>query len=377
MTDTSLRLRNPAYETSRTSIVLVVVLLSIVEPTSGRAEDSQSPYCRKVRAKIDEEAASLIWPRVVAQAIHFPSDTYSVGPTISHNVQVRVGMSASLTDAWRALRLGDVADADCELHEAAEPLDRLVRELVNEKTVPPLRYQQAYLESRQEQWRALTAQGRQRLKAGAITVLELQDLLRIVSALDRKLEVVRGEVNRSQSRLSKTDRQDTRGSLKAITEAYVERAMKLERELGKVRALDPWSVRLSGGAIPAPDQRTPQWYGALELSYSLGGISQGRSRDRYLEAREAEIHSARYELPAQVEKLREGVRAQISQAEGELHVVRRELDSIVDAEKLLDGSEASRGDYGRAVLNVQRLSLESDRIFLTSLVGSLREIVEN
>jgi hypothetical protein len=356
---------------TRWSVPLGAALaLSLIAGRSA-ADDSADYYCPKAKAKAAADAAVLIWPRVLAQGLHFPSDASSVGPTFSVNMQIRLGLSTSISDFWKGRQLANVAEADCELHETAELLQRVVVGFANQNTVPALRAQRSYLEAHQEEWKKTMDRGRERVSAGAITVLELQDLSRIIASLDRKLEIVRGEVKRAEPELLPNNL----GSFKAMVETYVERSMRLEREADRLRAVDPWSVKVNGGIIPVPGE-TPTWYGSVDLSYSLGGISEQRNRARYLRARDDELRSARYELPARVEALRATVREQIAQAQRELKVVESEIVSMESTENALRGSEATRAENGRVLLTVQRLVLESDRIFLTTLVASLRTALE-
>src|SRR5687767_10863955 len=84
--------------------------------------EAQSSYCRKTQARAEGDAALLAMPRLTASALRFPSaEAVELGPTLGDGYQIRVGVSASLTDIARSAHVRRIAQADCEQHEHTEP----------------------------------------------------------------------------------------------------------------------------------------------------------------------------------------------------------------------------------------------------------------
>src|SRR3990172_12757608 len=118
-----------------------IALLSQVLSSPAEAQRApESPYCRKVGARAGEDAALLMWPRLLVEGHRFPASADTLGPTLGNgDFQVRVGVSFSPTDLVRGVRVGGAADADCDLQEAAQTLHDLVVEAANDATLPALR----------------------------------------------------------------------------------------------------------------------------------------------------------------------------------------------------------------------------------------------
>src|SRR5689334_3650061 len=98
---------------------LAALLWLLGTSTVARAEDGSSGYCDKVRARANGDAALLIAPRVVADALRFPGGGGSdVAPSLDRELQVRVGLSFAPIEAYRGFRLMDASEADCAAHES-------------------------------------------------------------------------------------------------------------------------------------------------------------------------------------------------------------------------------------------------------------------
>jgi len=357
-----------ARRISRAAIAALTFACAVV-----RAEAQESAYCATVRGRADVASAPLLWPRVVLEGLRFPlTDGVVTGPTLGNGFQARAGLSWSPTDLYRGIVLSRAARADCELHEVLEPLRAQVEQGGNPATLRALRAQRVYLESHRSEWQQILARSRDRLAAGLITVLDVEELRRLVGTLERKLEAVRGD----EAALGATLYAEPSRSTSTLADAFVDRAVQLERESSHLAGVDAFRIGLTAGVIPAPNKPIA-WFGVVEVSFSLGAVGKGSRADETAEAREWEVRTAKYELPARAARSRALMRAQAAKARSELQVIDGERSSIASTLRALDGSNAPDAERARAYLETEQISLESDRVFLTTLVGSMSPLVED
>jgi hypothetical protein len=332
----------------------------------------ESAYCRKVRAHASADAALFSAPRLFVDGIRFPSSQrLDLGPTVGKNLQARIGASYSPLDLYRAMRLATLSEADCEHHESAEDIALVLADAVDFGRIPARRQQVAYLDAHRNEWVTLLAKASDGLKVGAITAMEFHELRRLTQVLERKSETARGEAERLEARAAK----HVSVNWDMLAEQYAERANKLEREVLRLRALDPWGVKLSGGVIPLPDQPV-DWFALVEVSYNLGGIFRDRQEDLALLARSDEVKHARYELPSRLGEMSKEVQVEIERASRELGVVQNELAFIQKTRGALDGADAPNVVHARATLAIEQYSIESDVVYLQTLVASLSTLAK-
>jgi hypothetical protein len=342
-----------------------VLVVSVATPAWGQP----SPYCREVRSRAAADAALLAYPRLIAEGVRFPaSGRIDPGPTIGYDVQARFGLSVSPLDIYRGQQLARAADADCERSTVLESLRQALTDAGGQETVRALRAQVDYLEAHEGAWRTSMANAQERLQAGIINLLELHELRRLVDILERKIETARGEAERLEARVPKGD---VSVGLTMLSQQYTDRSLSLERELASLRALDPWTVRLTGAVIPAPGRPT-DWFVQVEVSYSLGGLVHGRRDADYLEARADEVAQERRELPAQARELRDMLLARLGQTQRELRVIEGDLAFLAGARRALESTPAAPNiGHESDMLLVEELSAEADRVFLTTLKEAL------
>ena len=332
------------------------------------AHGEESSYCRKVRARAQRDAALLLWPKLMAEAVRFPSLAEGLGPTLGGTgVQVRLGASISLIDIVRGARLGAAADAECELHEVSEVLRSSLLQSADEATQASLDGQVAFLRAHRQEWEALLEQAGDRLDAGVITIIELEALRRAVIELERKLALSAGEAERLGHTLGRSTPASAWGPL---ARRYVEGAMGLERHAEGARALGALHVGLTGGVIPGFD-RPSEWFGLFVISYQLGGLFGMPASRRYLEARQEELEHADEELPAKASQVQLEVGAKTAKAWRELQVVEGALATTTMTLEALAGSSATIAEHARATVRLEQVSLESDRIYLSTLIERL------
>lgn len=345
------------------------IFLEILFFETSWAQDSS--YCLKVKARANADAALLVAPKIIIEGIHFPSSNrIDVGPTVGNNYQLRVGASYSPLDLIRGLRLLDMGDADCRKHDTSQSISDVLQEALDSGRLPAGRQQVAYLTSHQDRWRSHLAMAEKRMKAGVITAVEFHELRRYTEVLERKIEVARGDIARLEARGA--NRPPTNWHSLAVN--YTASTELLEKKFSKLRSLDPWGFKFTGGIIPTPNKI--DWFAIAEVNFNLGIFSHSQQEWAYLTARANEVNHAQYELPAHLEKLKKQLQAELNQAQQELSVVKTELNYVRKTILLLEKSDAPNMLHARATLSVEEFSLESDFIFLETLVNSLTTLIE-
>jgi hypothetical protein len=343
-------------------------------PSIAAAEESA--YCRKVKAKASTESLLLTTPKVVGQAMRFPSSG-RIDPTTAtlgaSPVELRAGLSYSPIDAWRGHILSRVGDADCREHSAGQAIERLLLRETDQAQLGARRAQLEYLTARRAEWKEILVQADAELQAGMLTLVELHELRRLTQELERKrvqaeMEVTRLEVQREQTPPDARDGLSARG--------YLQEAQALEREVAALRSLDPWTFTLTGGVVPT-DQERVQWFGFAEITYSLGGLFRGAAEARYMRAREDELRQAPYELTGKLEFFRRMVTAEVQNSQRELEVIEAELADVGQTLARLAGVDAKNSLQGRARLTIERISIEADAVLLRTQTRELSLLVES
>jgi hypothetical protein len=334
-------------------------------PSSAQAD--AAAYCTKVRARAAADAALLTWPKLTVEGVRFASASEdALGPTLGDNIQLRFGLSLSLVDVYRGVRTSRTAEAECDLHAASAALEDVVRRTSETVALPALRAQAAYLQSHRPEWRDLLTRARAQLGVGAITLPELQEVRRMVGLLERRLESVSGE----RDRLEALAPARASTPIAPAADAFVARAEDLERQSARLRALDAWDVKLSGAVIPFPGSPV-DWVGLVQVSYSLGDVPQRLARTRYVEARIDELKRSPYELPGRAAEIQSSLLAEVAKARRELEVVEAEVSSIAAAREKLENTRAMGVEHALGTLVAEQLSLEADRVYLTTLIEAL------
>jgi hypothetical protein len=341
------------------------------EPAEGAtaAPSALSPYCRKVRARAAADAALLRAPRIVGEGIRFPSNNrIDLGPTVGNGFQLRAALSITPTDIYRGSVLERAGDADCRAHDAAERLRLGLEDVSDLGRLPALRAQSAYLDEHRAEWRALLAKAGRQLAARLVTAVEYHELSRLTQTLERKSAAVAGEIDRLQAGAETIS---TPKELGALARASVVEDDEAERAYARLRGLDPWALKLTGGIIPPLGGEPFDWFAIAELSYNLGAPWHADADARAGEARADEARHARYELPARLDDAKRGLAAERSATKRALAAVESELASTESMGATLEGGDAPNLEHARATLIVERLDAESDRVFLRTLLGTL------
>jgi hypothetical protein len=190
-----------------------------------------------------------------------------------------------------------------------------------------------------------------------------------VNTLERKLEQLRGQAEQIGAR---GEGASELPALAHVEAEYLASARELERRDSGQRSFDAWDLALHGGVIPT--RRDPEWFGWLQLSYSLGGLWSDREEGKYLTARSAELTRADYEVPGRMRELERTLRARRVQAERELELLDRQLAFLARTRATLDAADAELSAHARDALVIEQIEAESERLYLHVLIQTLTSV---
>ncbi|MEO8177617.1 MAG: hypothetical protein ABI895_02185 [Deltaproteobacteria bacterium] len=367
--------------------VLLTLLSSLLASfVPAQAVAQQTPYCKQARAKAASEADYLMTPRVTIQGIHFASGADLAGPITGKGYQLRTGLSFSPVDFYKGRGVLRAGDADCKRHEASIVLDDVLVHATEVARLAALLEQGEFLRTRTEDWRGLAARAAARLSQRIITVVEFTSVQRSIDTLEHKLVQVEGDAEQLKARqLRVAGMLPTLGVLGSgqggneasapvpdLASAYFRESMRFEREVSHVRQLDDWKLQITGGVVP---QNPVDWYGTLELSFSLGALARGQHEQRYMEGRSEDLRYARDGVETRLAQFRAQTTATLEQARRDLGLVDHSLEVLRATRLALEQSEAESAAQARDLIAIEQVSVESDWVFLRRFVGALETIM--
>jgi hypothetical protein len=300
----------------------------------------------------------------------------------SQGYQLRAGFSFSPLDFYKGRATLDVGEAECERHEAALDLDAVLERGTDDARLGALLEQGTFLRAKSADWRALSARAAARLAQRIITVVEFTNVQHFVDALERKLVQVEGEASQLDARAVRTRALPfatlpgaglPSATLPALATRYLDASLQYEQKSSSLRRLDEWRLQMTGGVIP---QTPSDWYGTIELSFSLGGLVRGAHEDNYVEARAETLARASDGVDTRLRQFRAEVAALLQQAERDLGVVEHSLEVLRATRSALASSEAESVAQAREILTIEQLSVESDSVFLRAFVRALSTLAE-
>ncbi|MDD9943024.1 MAG: hypothetical protein OXU20_18430 [Myxococcales bacterium] len=339
-----------------------VVVLALLSST-GDAQSSA--YCDKVRAQAHGEAALAMTPRLFGQGLRFPDASTNLGAVIADQYQVRVGLSFSLVDMLRGLAMNRAGEADCRAHGASQALQRVLAQVDRATYLPAYRAQRDFLARHRSEWRGLVKKAQKRLEERIITVVEYTNFRSRIDVLENKLIDLDGRIGVLESERAPLPS----AGLDALVRNYVGSAQEYERRRSSLKALDAWEVSLRGGAIPLPEL-PPEWFGAVVVSYSLGGPIRNYYQGEYLEARARELRTASYELPARVKTLKAELGVRRSEAKHARALLRQQSKHLSEARQILERDRAGTA-HERDSVAMRLLTLESEGAFLQAFIQAI------
>ena len=368
------------WQLSKSSLVRLCATGAAVAAcvTSVSAHAEESAYCRKVRARAAADASLLVAPRVLAEGIKAPSPLQAgarldpASPTSGY--QVRVGASFSPLNFYKGLRVKEVGSADCEQHDTAMTAQELLHHAQDLGRLVALREQAAYLDAQKSTWETVAPRMAERFAARTATLIELEEVRAESAALARQRAHVAGEI----ARIEATGAASYRGSIADLVRKVNDTSMTLEREASHVRALDAWTVNITGGYLPPIySAASSDIFGVVQIGYSLGGPWHNAAETRYLGARGEELKTARYELGQQLEVLRSSVKAASDEAARELEIIGKRVTELTEVRTLLEGSEAAQAAHRLDRVELELIAAQSERVFLAGLVRELSRLEVN
>jgi hypothetical protein len=354
----------------RSRFMVCAIGLSVLAPTAAHADDS--PYCRKVEARSAADAALLFAPAAQAQAIHFPNNgTIDTGVTVGKDFQFRAALVWSPLDFYKGFQVLEVGKNDCEQHVAMVTAAQVLELGADYGRMPALQKQAQFLASKEPVWEGVVAKSNQRVSEHVVSVLDATEVRGRAAELAKKRAIVDGDIERLESKGIR----EYRGMLTSLEQQIHASAMKYERQASHVRSLDPWQVQLQGGVIPS--EKPVDFFALVSVQYNFGGFVRNAQETKYVNARDEELKKARYELVDQLRRFREQMKAATNQAKRELAITDKQLAQIGEVRSALAASEAPQAPHALAVVDLEIISLEADRVFLTALIGELSSLQEN
>ncbi len=345
-------------------------LAAALVPLSVLAEDG--PYCRRVRAEAQVQAALLMSPQLVVQALHVPNGIAIGAEPVTSGFaayQARAGVAFSPLDLAKGLALTRASDDDCEQFTAQTSLEDFVENGEGAARLPALRRQVAFLEASRPTWKALVEREEARFDSHAITLLELNQVRARGAALERRLVQAQGEAERLAAR----PYQPPAAPTGALVQRWLEHTMELERQRSTVRKLSFWNLRLTAGAVAS--EQPVDWYGLAELTVHVGAIVDGRSERLALEARDQELRQERTSVEVRVREAERNLSLLRAQARRELTLVEAQLASAAATRDVVERADAPAAAFALALVTCDQLEAEAERTYLASFVEQLSALL--
>ncbi len=356
----------------------LVTAKASADPETAAPSNETAAYCARVRARAASEASLLLAPKVRAEAIKLPPSLQRSGrvdPTLGGGeYQARAGLVVSPVHMWKGLKVLDVADADCAQFEAGARARDLVDGAVDAARLSALRKQRTFLEGKRPAVEAVATKVEERFLARTATMMDADDVRAMVDRLTRQELQVSGEI----ARIEATAPPPVTGKVRDLRANVGATSRRFEEKAASARKLDAWDLSVTAGVVPPVfDQTTTDVYGVVALSWSFGGPFQGAAEDRYVAARAEEAKTSRASAVRRLDALAKTARAAKKQAEGELALVDRRIAAVAANRRAVEQSDASQALRQASVMDIEIVSLESERVFLLELVRELASLEEN
>ena len=202
--------------------------------------------------------------------------------------------------------------------------------------------------------------------AGNVAAIQQQ-----IAMLQRKLAVSEGQIvslNAKRYVVSPKSSSEIAARLQEYTSEF-------EKQQSAVRMIDPWTIGLSGGAVPPMQQGDGlAWFGMVSAQYSFGGLTRSHFENQYQDARRAELAHARYELVDQIHRLQAGVIAGIGASSMEIESLDKHIAELNDTKSQLKSHpDAPNVANALSLIELQIMDAMSDREYLVELRKQLTE----
>lgn len=349
-------------------LTAIAATLAVVEPAS--ADDSA--YCRKVRARATSEASLLFAPSVQALGIKFPSNGVAdSGVTTGLGYQLRAQVAFSPLDVYKATRVLRVGEADCREHEAVAAAQSFLAGGASFGRLAALRSQASFLDGQRAVWSGIVAAGEERLAAQVTPLLDVMELRARANELERRRARIQADI----AQLEAAGAGGYRGSLDALVASVETRAMAKERELSHVRSLDAWGVTAAAGVVPRA--ALVDYYGVVQVSFNFGSFWRNAAETRYVDARQDELRTSRFEVADMVRRLRKQLRGLSLGLQQELATYDRHAAALSSARAAIVQSTAPNAPQTIAVLDLDTVAIDAERTYLKAFIAELSKLEEN
>jgi hypothetical protein len=363
----------------RTWFAAAGVVLSFFGPETARSQESTTgseepaafrldDYCERVREAGKSIAAVLLGPRVGVQAIKFPAGgDLALGQTSASETQLRGYTQYSFTDAVHGILALKLGEAECRRQRLAQPLEDAIRVATDQGRRNALSREVEFLKENDEVVAGLErdAEARQRAQVG--TLQELIEIQTLASAFRTQ----EAETEDDLSRLDASALHEATLPLSKQATEYQRASMDVERLGSRIRQVSPWTFSVSLG-LAANSVIPVDWFGAVELSYNLGGLVQAAAEPRILSARERELQSATYELVYAARVVDAALSQSVERLKRQISVVEKEVLGLRAEETLLEGSDAPGRLTLIAVVKLRLLVLQARLVYSRALAEQRR-----
>lgn len=347
-----------------------LILAAIASPAIAQ---SPTPYCRRVRAEAESRAFLLFSPRLSVQGLHVPlvGGTTGMGIVQGQEWQARAALSFSPMDMARGALVLDQAGAECERRAAGEEIQRALEAGSSYGRLPALRAQVAYYQGQRAAIDQLLTDAQAARDEQLITMQQLNDVRLRANAIARHVQSLEAEIDRLSG--DEEERDATDRPIRAQLDDYEARSIDLARAESDLRRLNPWQVNVSAGVVPLS---TFDWYGAVELSYNLGGIAQAFAEDEVVAARAAELREADYEVRGAVERFERRMRESTSDLRDALQLLDAQARLLDEQRDLLTrtSEETAEAQHSLRMVEMNRIELEGDRVYRRALLSEREAI---
>jgi hypothetical protein len=339
------------------------------ESTAGAADQQEQEfklddYCERVREAGQSAAAVLLGPRVGVQVIKFPAegDLTLAAQTTGSETQFRSYAQYSLTDAYRGTLMLKLGDAECRRQRLAQPLEDAIRLGTDQGRRDALSLKLRFLRENDEAVAAAESDAEARHRAEVGTVVELIEIQTLASAFRAQEAETEDEI----ARLTASALAEPTAPLSRQASEYERASMDTEELGARIRQVAPWGLSLSGGvavtaAVPA------DWFGTVDLSYNFGDLVQGPAEHRLLAARQRELESASYELPAAARAVDTALNQSVAQLKRQTSVVEKEVEDLRAEESLVETSDAPGRLTLISVVKLRRIVAQAQLVYLQAL----------
>ncbi len=327
---------------------------------------AESAACERVTAAAHTEAVVLRAPRLEVQGAYLPALTDPADPTYdaTTRAQARVALVVSPTDMLRARAIERVAASECTRDALVEQIDRTLAVGMQVGEADAARAELAYFEQHRGDLEQLVQDATTRFEHQLATALELDEVR------ERHAEIQLRIAERRRSLAALEALEDRAGALPDVTallRAYRGAAVDVERRSGELRRISAWHVELHGGVAAATRM---EWFGLIEVGYSLGGPWQRASAARAVAAKAREVVEDPRDAAVRLEHVRRAMQRSLSELRGELALL-DDMLARLDADRArLDnaGELADTGRQLRARYTLQRISFGARRAAVVALI---------